>query len=191
MALYSTSSTKFRAEVGSVIFIMFCEVFYLLVWATIGYGFGGDAASEFRTDPYTLPASRRFLVLWIAYFKGLILPRTVSAIAACSMRSAHNAEPLSGLLPVTRHLLQPSSSIPCPKSVADVDNDPCPPAGHFLCCRSLPLCARAQLRSGFSSSPENEGQLAAFGFVQHNFVSCLMQQSGYCFGVAQRDLFGS
>ena len=28
-------------EVGSVmLFIMFCEIFYLLVWATVGYIFG-------------------------------------------------------------------------------------------------------------------------------------------------------
>ena len=30
-------------EVGSVmLFIMFCEVFYLLVWASVGYAFGSD-----------------------------------------------------------------------------------------------------------------------------------------------------
>ena len=30
-------------EVGSVmLFIMFCEVFYLLAWASVGYAFGSD-----------------------------------------------------------------------------------------------------------------------------------------------------
>ena len=33
-------------EVGSVmLFIMFCEVFYLLVWASVGYAFGRRTAS--------------------------------------------------------------------------------------------------------------------------------------------------
>ena len=55
MALYLNKRHQIPSwEVGSVmIFIMFCEVFYLLVWATIGYSVGGDALpSEFGLIPY-------------------------------------------------------------------------------------------------------------------------------------------
>ncbi|MFT4714827.1 MAG: hypothetical protein ACI8W1_003332, partial [Candidatus Azotimanducaceae bacterium] len=63
-------------EVGSVmLFIMFCEVYYLLVWATIGYAVGGSALPEvFGLVPYIAFAATILLAIWIAYFRGAILP---------------------------------------------------------------------------------------------------------------------
>src|SRR5690606_9496124 len=48
MAYYLNRRDKVPGwEVGSVmLFIMFCEVFYLLIWATIGYTFSGDTLPE-------------------------------------------------------------------------------------------------------------------------------------------------
>ncbi|MEQ8953666.1 MAG: hypothetical protein RL120_05985 [Gammaproteobacteria bacterium] len=52
-------------EVGSVmLFIMFCEIFYLLIWASIGYLFGGSGLPEvFGLIPYIAAGAAVFLVL--------------------------------------------------------------------------------------------------------------------------------
>ena len=63
-------------EVGSVmLFIMFCEIFYLLVWATVGYIFGGDGLPEvFQIMPVISIGATIFLILWLLYFNGTLLP---------------------------------------------------------------------------------------------------------------------
>ncbi|MEC8803391.1 MAG: hypothetical protein VXX24_01350, partial [Pseudomonadota bacterium] len=63
-------------EVGSVmLFIMFCEIFYLLVWATVGYVFGGDGLPEvFQIMPVISIGATIFLTLWLLYFNGTLLP---------------------------------------------------------------------------------------------------------------------
>ena len=63
-------------EVGSVmLFIMFCEVFYLLTWATIGFAFSGDSLPDaFGLIPYLAVGAVVVLVAWILYFKGVLLP---------------------------------------------------------------------------------------------------------------------
>ena len=59
-------------EVGSVmLFIMFCEIFYLLVWATVGYIFGGGGLPEvFQILPVISIGATVFLILWLLYFNG-------------------------------------------------------------------------------------------------------------------------
>ncbi len=77
MALYLNKRDQVPGwEVASVMFfIMFCEVFYLLVWATIGYFVGGSALPEvFGLIPYIAAGAAIFLILWIAYFRGILLP---------------------------------------------------------------------------------------------------------------------
>ena len=63
-------------EVGSVmLFIMFCEIFYLLVWATVGYIFGGGGLPEvFQIMPVISIGATIFLILWLLYFNGTLLP---------------------------------------------------------------------------------------------------------------------
>ena len=63
-------------EVGSVmLFIMFCEVFYLLVWAVLGYFFSGESLPPaFDLIPYIGAGGAIFLVLWIAFFRSNLLP---------------------------------------------------------------------------------------------------------------------
>ena len=62
-------------EVASVmLFIMFCEVFYLLSWATIGFTLSADSLPEvFGLIPYIAAGSAVFLVLWILYFRGRLM----------------------------------------------------------------------------------------------------------------------
>ena len=59
-------------EVGSVmLFIMFCEMFYLLTWATIGFFVSREALPEsFGLIPPIALGAVVFITLWIAFFRG-------------------------------------------------------------------------------------------------------------------------
>ena len=68
-------------EVGSVmLFIMFCEVFYLLVWASIGFVFAADdLPAAFGLVPWLGAGGAIVLAVWIAFFRGKLLPNNTSA----------------------------------------------------------------------------------------------------------------
>ncbi|MGI9589844.1 MAG: hypothetical protein ACR2P8_00645 [Myxococcota bacterium] len=61
-------------QVGSsMLFIMFCEFYYLLFWALVGYGLRGDALPpQFRLIPWVALGALVFFVLWYLYFRGVI-----------------------------------------------------------------------------------------------------------------------
>jgi hypothetical protein len=73
MAYYLNKRDKIPGwEVGSVmLFVMFCEIYYLLVWATVGFAVGGDSLPDvFGLVPYIAAVATVFFLLWIAYFRG-------------------------------------------------------------------------------------------------------------------------
>ncbi len=77
MAYYLNKRDKVPGwEVGSVmLFIMFCEIFYLLIWASIGFIFSAaDLPPVFSILPAISIGAGIFLVLWILYFNGTLLP---------------------------------------------------------------------------------------------------------------------
>ena len=77
MALYLNRRDQVPGwEVGSVmLFIMFCEVFYLLTWATIGFTLSGESLPVvFGLIPYIALAGVVVFVVWMAYFHGRLLP---------------------------------------------------------------------------------------------------------------------
>ena len=61
-------------EVGSsMLFIMFCEFYYLLMWATIGYSLAHESLpAQFALIPYLAVAASLFFVLWILFFRGAL-----------------------------------------------------------------------------------------------------------------------
>ena len=63
-------------EVGSsMLFIMFCEFYYLLLWANVGYALRGDSLlPEFRLIPWVGAGAIAFFVVWLLYFRGVIAP---------------------------------------------------------------------------------------------------------------------
>jgi hypothetical protein len=63
-------------EVGSsMLFIMFCEFFYLTTWGTIGYAIAGDRLPEvFGVIPYVAVAALVVLTTFHLFFSGAILP---------------------------------------------------------------------------------------------------------------------
>jgi hypothetical protein len=63
-------------EVGSsMMFIMFCEFFYLTTWALIGYSIAGDRLPDvFGLIPYLALAALAVWTLVVLFFRGTILP---------------------------------------------------------------------------------------------------------------------
>jgi len=63
-------------EVGSsMLFIMFCEFFYLTTWGTIGYAIAGDQLPDvFGAIPYVAVAALVLLTVVHLFFSGVILP---------------------------------------------------------------------------------------------------------------------
>ena len=63
-------------EVGSsMLFIMFCEFYYLLAWATLGVALQGEQLpSVFGWIPWLALGAGTFFVLWVLYCRGSILP---------------------------------------------------------------------------------------------------------------------
>jgi hypothetical protein len=59
-------------QVGSsMLFIMFCEFYYLLTWACIGAALRWDALPEpFRVLPWVAAGALLFFALWVLYFRG-------------------------------------------------------------------------------------------------------------------------
>ena len=73
MAFYLNRRDKVPGwEVSSLmLFIMFCEIFYLLVWATIGFAIGGqDLPEVFGLVQYIAIGGAVFFILWVFFFRG-------------------------------------------------------------------------------------------------------------------------
>ena len=63
-------------EVASVmLFVMFCEIFYLLIWATVGFVFSSASLPEvFGLIPYIASGAAVVFILWVLYFQGTLFP---------------------------------------------------------------------------------------------------------------------
>ncbi len=186
-------------EVGSVmLFIMFCEIFYLLIWATIGYIFGGDSLPEvFRLIPYIAAGACVILVLWIAYFQGYILPGNQfrERPVLLAFRKAKPWHYGAFFLLRSPALLAAIIVYTIALNLFGVEASlltllPYLPVIFFAATVPTPMRAAA-ITFWVILFPENEGQMAAFGFVQHNFFILFNAAIGLVFWRrAQRDLFG-
>jgi hypothetical protein len=186
-------------EVGSVmLFIMFCEMFYLLTWATIGYFVTRDTLPEvFGLIPMIAAGAAVFLVLWILYFDGKLLPgnklrdrRILDAfrqakawhygafflLRSPALMSAVVVYTIAlGLFGVEASFLNLLGYLP---------------VIFFAATIPTPMRAAA-ITSWVILFPENEGQMAAFGLVQHNFFIFFNALIGLVFWPrAQRELAG-
>jgi hypothetical protein len=184
-------------EVGSVmLFIMFCELFYLLTWAAIGYFVTRDALPEvFGLIPVIAGGAAVFLVLWILYFDGKLLPgnelrerRILHAfkqakawhygafflLRSPALISAVVVYTIAlGLFGVEASFLSLLGYLP---------------VIFFAATIPTPMRAAA-ITSWVILFPENEGQMAAFGLVQHNFFIFFNALIGLFFWPrAQREL---
>ena len=186
-------------EVGSVmLFIMFCEIFYLLVWASIGFFFGGDSLpAAFSIMPYISMGAAVVLIVWILYFQGTILPNN-NFREKKILHAFNQAKPyhyLMFFLLRSPALLAAIIVYTVALNLFGVDASfmtllPFLPVIFFAAAVPTPMRAAA-ITFWVILFPENEGQMAAFGFVQHNFFILFNAAIGLIFWrKAQKDLFG-
>ncbi len=185
-------------EVGSVmLFIMFCEIFYLMFWAAIGFAFGGDSLPPvFSILPYIIAGAGIFLVLWLLYFRGIILPQNGFRERRIlhAFRLARPWHYFMFLVLRSPALLAAVVVYTVALNLFGVDASflsllPYLPVIFFAAAVPTPMRAAA-ITFWVVLFPENEGQMAAFGFVQHNFFILFNAIIGLVFWRrAQRELF--
>ena len=185
-------------EVASVmLFVMFCEVFYLLIWASVGFAFSRESLPEvFGLIPYIASGAAVALVLWMLYFQGTLLPthslRERRIFHAFRMARPHHY----GLFFLLRSpaLLAAVLVYTLALRLFGVEASFLSLLGYlpvifFAAAIPTPMRAAA-ITFWVILFPENEGQMAAFGFVQHNFFILFNALIGVAFWRrAQRDLF--
>jgi len=178
---------------------MFCEMFYLLFWATVGYAFSADQLpAEFAIIPYIAAGALVFLILWIMYFQSAFFPnhefRNRRLLHAFKLASVKHY--LLFLLFRSPALLTAVVVYTIALRLFGVDASFLSLLGYlpvifFAATVPTPMRAAA-ITFWVVLFPENEGQMAAFGFVQHNFFILFNALIGVIFWRrAQRELFGS
>ncbi len=199
MAYYLNKRDKIPGwEVSSVmLFIMFCEIFYLLVWATVGYIFAATELPEvFALIPYIAAGAAVFLVIWVLYFQGVILKnnRVRDHKALHAFRLAKPWHYGAFFLLRSPALLAAIVVYTVALNLFGVEASllmllPFLPIIFFAATVPTPMRAAA-ITFWVILFPENEGQMAAFGFVQHNFFILFNAAIGLVFWRrAQRELF--
>ena len=187
-------------EVGSsMIFIMFCEFFYLLGWATIGWSLRRDDLPDvFGIIPWIALGAAIFLVLWMAFFRGP-LGRGTTLRDKPLFKSFREAGPLRYLTIVVFRspaLLAAVVVYTYALNLFGVEAD----FGQML--GYLPVIFFGAATPGPMRTvaitlwvilfPGNEGEMAAFGFVQHNFFIFFNAAIGLLFlRRANKELFGT
>ena len=185
-------------EVASVmLFIMFGEVFYLLTWATVGFIVSRNALpAVFRVMPFISLGAAVAFTLWVLYFRGKILPgstfRDRKIFHAFRMATLKHY----GLFFLLRSpaLLTAVIVYTIALNLFGVQASLLPLLGYlpiifFAATVPTPMRAAA-ITLWVVLFPQNEGQMAAFGFVQHNFFILFNALIGVVFWRrAQRELF--
>jgi hypothetical protein len=187
-------------QVGSsMLFIMFCEFYYLLAWATLGYALSGDALPpQFQLIPYIAAGAVVFLIGWLAYFRGRILPG--AGLRDRQILHAFKQASLGHYLGV---VLLRSPALMAAVVVYTLALRLFGVEAHFVSMLGyLPVIFFGAATPGPMRTvaitlwvvlfPGHEGEMTAFGFVQHNFFIFFNAAIGLVFlRRANRELFGA
>jgi len=186
-------------EVGSVmLFIMFGEIFYLLTWATIGFIVSRNSLPPvFSLMPVISVGAAIVFTLWVLYFRGTILPgsRLRDKKIFHAFRMATLKHYALFFLLRSPALLAAVVVYTIALNLFGVQASLLPLMGYlpiifFAATVPTPMRAAA-ITLWVILFPRNEGQMAAFGFVQHNFFILFNALIGVVFlRRAQRELFG-
>lgn len=186
-------------EVTSVmLFIMFCELFYLLIWATAGYFSTSSVLPDvFVLIPYLAAAGAVVFTLWILFFRGVIPwgDKLRQRRLLHAFRLARLKHYLLFFLLRSPALLVAVVVYTTALRLFGVEASFLGllgflPVIFFAAAVPTPMRAAA-ITLWVVLFPENEGQMAAFGFVQHNFFILFNALIGLLFWRrAQRELFG-
>jgi len=186
-------------QVGSsMLFIMFCEFYYLLIWATVGVTIRRDSFPDiFQTIPWILAGASVFFIAWVLYFNGRIIQglalRDRDILRAFRMANPKHYCVL--ILLRSPALLAAVVVYPLALRLFGVDAQFLDMLGY------LPVIFFGAATPGPMRSvaivlwvtlfPEHEGEMATFGFVQHNFFIFFNAAIGLLFvRRANRELFG-
>ena len=180
-----------------MLFIMFCEILYLLVWASIGFLFSSTGLPDvFQLIPYIAVSSAIFFLVWLFYFNGTLLPnnklRDKRVLHAFRLAKARHY--FMFFLLRSPALLAAVVVYTTALNLFGVDASflgllPYLPVIFFAAAVPTPMRAAA-ITFWVILFPENEGQMAAFGFVQHNFFILFNAIIGLIFWPrARRELF--
>lgn len=187
-------------EVASVmLFVMFCEMFYLLVWATVGYSVSqGMLPEAFRLIPPIAAGATLFFALWVLYFRGALLPGSTlrDKPVMSAFKQAHLRHYAMFFLLRSPALLTAIVVYWVGLGFFGVEASLVSMLGYlpvifFAATVPTPMRAAA-ITSWVILFPGNEGQVAAFGFVQHNFFIFFNATIGLLFlRRAQKGLSGT
>jgi len=187
-------------EVGSsMIFIMFCEFFYLLGWATVGYSLrSADLPEVFGVIPWIALSAGAFLALWIAFFRGPLGQGRALRDRPLfkSFREAGLHRYLTIVLLRSPALL--AAVVVYTRALALFGVE----ASYGQMLGYLPVIFFGAATPGPMRTvaitlwvilfPGNEGEMTTFGFVQHNFFIFFNAAIGLLFlRRANRELFGT
>lgn len=185
-------------EVGSsMIFIMFCEFFYLLGWATIGWTLRRDDLPEvFGLIPWIACGAAVFLVAWILFFR-TSLGKNVALRERPLFKSFREA---GGLRYLTIIVLRSPALLAAVLVYTNALRLFGVEADYGQMLGYLPVIFFGAATPGPMRTvaitlwvilfPGNEGEMATFGFVQHNFFIFFNAAIGLLFlRRANRELF--
>jgi hypothetical protein len=181
-----------------MLFIMFCEFFYLLLWANVGYALQGDALPpQFGLLPWVALGSGIFFALWVLYFRGAIAPtsRLRDRQILHAFRQAKWWQYGAIVLLRSPALLMAVVVYTLSLRLFDLETGFLDmlitlPLIFFGAAIPTPMRAVAITLWSFLY-PENPAQATAFGLVQHNFFIFFNASIGLLFlRRANRELFG-
>jgi hypothetical protein len=186
-------------QVGSsMLFIMFCEFFYLLFWANVGYGLRGDRLPAiFAWLPWIAVGALVFFALWVLYFRGVIAPGSALRERQIlhAFRQAKWWQYLVVIALRSPALLAAVVVYTLALRLFGLEAEGLDMLGYLPVIffgAAVPGPFRAVAIALWSIIyPENPGQAAAFGLVQHNFFIFFNAAIGLLFlRRANRELFG-
>jgi hypothetical protein len=185
-------------QVGSsMLFIMFCEFYYLLTWALIGAALRWEALPEaFRALPWVGLVAAIFFVVWVLYFRGVLAPgsRLRDREILRAFREARPWQYAVVVLLRSPALLSAVVVYTHALRLFGVENDLSQMLGvlplvFFGAATPGPMRAVA-ISMWVLLFPEHPAEMAAFGLVMHNFFIFFNAAIGLFFlRRAQRELF--
>jgi hypothetical protein len=201
MAVYLTRRHDVPGwQVGSsMLFIMFCEFYYLLAWATLGYWLTGDTLpGAFALIPWIAAGAAVFFVAWVLFWQGRLLK--ASALREREIFHAfRQATPLHYLgVVILRSPALLAAVVVYSKALSLFGVEASLlemlgvlPVIFFSAAIPTPMRAAA-ITLWVELFPDHPAQMASFGIVQHNFFILFNAAIGLLFlRRANRELFGS
>jgi hypothetical protein len=187
-------------QVGSsMLFIMFCEFYYLLTWACVGAALRWDRLPEqFRVLPWVAAGALVMFALWILYFRGAIAPgsKLRERDILLAFRQAKPWQYAAVIALRSPALISAAFVYSRALGLFGVESSFVEMLGvlplvFFGAATPGPMRAVA-ISMWVLLFPEQPAEMAAFGLVMHNFFIFFNAAIGLLFlRRANRELFGS